>query len=283
MAASIALLHDEATAHPAFAPLRPFLAKLGANPGLDELNALASAARTPPVTASGQPIRFRLPVATGGRDYEQSVFDTGQVDTRPGNLHDLFNALAWLAFPRTKAALNARHVACPPPLEGTGRGPLRDLLTLVDEGGVIVACAEDCLPEFESLVREFRWQALFWDRRAQLLAGSRFVLVGHSAYEKALAPYPGITCKALFLRITREQFAGSHAELMLALDGAAAARILSLPADASPRRMPPLPVFGFPGWLPGSDHPGFYADRRWFRAAQARKLPRATAKLEHAA
>ena len=39
------------------------------------------------------------------------------VETRPGNRHDLFNALAWLAFPLSKAGLNARHAA-QIPLEG---------------------------------------------------------------------------------------------------------------------------------------------------------------------
>jgi hypothetical protein len=32
------------------------------------------------------------------------------VATRPCNRHDYFNALAWLAFPHAKAALNAIHV-----------------------------------------------------------------------------------------------------------------------------------------------------------------------------
>ena len=43
--------------------------------------------------------------------YEVHLFETGQVQTRPDNRHDLFNALAWLAFPRTKARINAMHAA----------------------------------------------------------------------------------------------------------------------------------------------------------------------------
>ena len=269
------LAAGEAIAHPAFDPLQPWLAKLGHSPDLEELNELASASKTPPVTASGLPVSFCAPALGGGRHYEQRVFDTGQVGTRPGNLHDLFNALAWMAFPRTKAAINARHVNCLP-FEGKVRGPLRDLLTLVDEGGVIVACGKDYLADFELLVREFRWGELFWERRAQLLAGSRFVLVGHSAYEKALSPYAGITCKALFLPVAPSLLEASPAELVERLDADASEWIGELPADASPRRLPPLPVFGYPGWLPDSDRPDFYADRRWFRPAPAGKLERAT-------
>ncbi len=259
------LLPLGATSHPAFDPLREWLGRLSGYPSLEDLNALAESSVSPPITAAGHAVRFCPPASTSAKEYEQRVFDSGQVETRADNLHDLFNALAWLAFPRTKAAINARHVARLP-ADGNVRGPLRDLLTLVDEGGAIVACTKDCLAEFERLVREFRWRELFWERRAQLLAGLRFVLVGHSAYEKALSPYPGITCKALFLPVDPKLLESPH--LVEVLDAAAAAWILELPADAAPRRMPPLPVFGYPGWLPDSDRPDFYADRRWFRPAR---------------
>jgi hypothetical protein len=38
------------------------------------------------------------------------IGNTGEVPTRSRNWHDWFNALAWLAWPHSKAALNARHV-----------------------------------------------------------------------------------------------------------------------------------------------------------------------------
>lgn len=257
----------EAFAHPAFEPLRPWLrtvADAGAWPGPEVLNALAAASERPPATASGRPVRFCAPPCADARHYEQRIFDSGEVATRPHNLHDLFNALAWLAFPRLKAALNARHVARLPQ-DGARRSPLRDLLTLVDEGGVIVAGAAGTLPELADLIRGFRWQELFWDRRSQVLRDLRFVLVGHSAYEKALSPYPGITCKALFIATPPERLAGGSADLVAWLDRQAAGWIEALPGDAAPRRMAPLPVFGYPGWLAGGDVPGFYTDRRWFR------------------
>lgn len=260
------LLPPHATAHPAFDPLRDWLTQLGERQGLDDLNALAEASAYPPVTAAGRPVRYCPPASTSAREYEQRVFDSGQVETRAANLHDFFNALAWLAFPRTKAAINARHVECIAS-EGKVRGPLRDLLTLVDEGGVVVACTDPILAGFEALVRAFSWQELFWERREALAADARFVLLGHSAYEKALAPYPGITCKAVFVPVSRAQLDGPASELAATLDAAVAKWIRTLPKDARPRQLAPLPVFGYPGWLPESAHPGFYADRRWFRAA----------------
>lgn len=266
------LLTPAALAHPAFDPLRPWLAQLEEQregeprgwPGLARLNALAESAPMRPRSASGQPIRFCPPTTAGAGHYEQRIHDAGEVATRPGNLHDLFNALAWLAFPRTKAALNARHVARLP-VEGPVRGPLRDLLTLFDEGGVIVACAPQACPGVEAMVRDFRWQALYWEHRDTLLREARFVLLGHSAYEKALSPYPGITCKALFLPAPGQLLEGHLPALVDWLDGEAAAWLGNLPDDASPRQMAPLPVFGYPGWLAEGNHAGFYADRRWFR------------------
>ena len=218
----------------------------------------------PAATRSGKRVRFCLPEPAGSVLYEHKIFDTGLVETRADSLHDLFNALVWIAFPLTKAAINARHVARLR-VEGKLRGPLRDLLTLIDEGGVIVACAEDALPGFEALIRSFRWQELFWDRRAGLVRDVRFVLTGHNAYEKSLAPYPGITCKALFVPTPRDLLDGPYPDLIAWLDARAAGWIESLPEDAKPRQMAPLPVFGYPGWLPGSAEAGFYTDRRWFR------------------
>ena len=181
--------------------------------------------------------------------YEIHLFETGQVQTRAGNRHDLFNALCWLAFPRTKARINALHAA-EMPREGGRRGRLRDLLTIFDEGGALVLCADERL---NALIREFRWKELFWEQRARVLSAMHFVVLGHAVLEQALAPWPGITCKVLFVDPARD------------VDAQAADWLARLPADASPRLLAPLPVFGYPGWLPGSDAEAFYDDTHFFR------------------
>ncbi len=189
--------------------------------------------------------------------YEIHLFESGQVHTRPENRHDLFNALCWLAFPRTKARINALHAA-QIPHEGGKRGRLRDLLTLFDEGGALVACADEALNE---LVREFRWKELFWQQRSRVRAAMRFLVLGHAVLEQALEPWRGITCKALFV------------DPALDADAQAAQWLGQLPADATPRLLAPLPVFGYPGWLPASASASaaFYDDERYFRP-----LPRRT-------
>lgn len=204
---------------------------------------------------SGARLKFVPPVApqrAAYGSYEIRAFESGEVFTRRGNHHDLFNAFAWLAFPRTKAKLNALH-ARSIPAEGGKRGAFRDLLTILDEGGALVACDDAALA---GLVRELRWKALFWDERERLLRGMRILVLGHAVMERALAPWAGMTCKALFVPASGD--ADAHA-----------ARWLSeLPGSASPRDLPPIPVFGYPGWHPSTGDPAFYEDERWFRRAR---------------
>jgi hypothetical protein len=199
-------------------------------------------------TESGRPVRF---VPPGARDayYEIKVHETGRVETRPDNLHDYFNALAWLAFPRTKARINAMHAAQIPRERGR-RGRLRDLLTIVDEGGALVQCED---PELIALLAECRWKELFWSRREAVRSRMRIVVLGHAALEKALEPWPGIACKAIVAPMAADPDAHLHEWL-----GA-------LAPGARPRDLGPVPVFGYPGWHPGSEEAAFYEDARYFR------------------
>ena len=193
-----------------------------------------------------------MPPGPGGPYYEIDVYETGRVATRAGSLHDWFNALAWLAFPRTKARLNAMHAQAIAQ-EGARRGRLRDLLTLLDEGGALVACDDAAL---NAMVRAHQWKALFWDARSRVFASMRVLVLGHAVLEKALEPWPGITCKAIFVPATGDA------------DAHAAAWLRQLPAGATPRELAALPIFGYPRWLPESENPAFYEDARFFRGAR---------------
>jgi hypothetical protein len=201
-------------------------------------------------TASGRPVRF-VPPAAKDAYYEIQVYETGRVETRPDSLHDFFNALAWLAFPRTKARLNALHAA-EIPREGGRRGALRDLLTIFDEGGAIVHCDDH---DLASLLRSFDWKKLFWENRDRVRAAMRIVVLGHAVLEKALEPWPGVTCKAIIVPSAADP------------DAAAAAWLERLAPGASPRDLAPLPVFGFPDWAPQDE--SFYDDKRYFRETRS--------------
>ena len=226
--------------------MRPWLERLGAERSLEALNSLSEESNLR--TASGRPVRF-VPPAPSDAYYEVEVFATGRVQTRPDSLHDLLNALAWLAFPRTKALINALH-AEEIPKEGGRRGRRRDLLTLLDEGGVIVHCDD---ADVLALMQARRWKALFWDQRKKLPTTLRLCVLGHATLEQALKPRPGIACKAIFAAFGAPSDTAAHAWLA------------RLPADATPRELPAIPVFGYPGWLPESAQAGFYDDTRYFR------------------
>ena len=224
-----------------FDAVRPWL---GAERSLESLNELARSRHLR--TESGIPVRF-VPPGVKDAYYELKVYRSGEVETRPDNLHDFFNALAWLAFPRAKARLNALHAA-EIPREGGRRGRLRDLLTIFDEGGALVLCDQ---PELLSLLRTMQWKVLFWRNRERVREAMRVVVFGHAVMEQALKPWPGITCKAIVVPAAAQPDAAVHAWL-----GA-------LQPGASPRDLAPLPVFGLPGWFAQDE--AFYDDARYFR------------------
>jgi hypothetical protein len=256
-----------ALAAPVFETLQPSLLRLapGAFPRLEALNAL-----TGPnvVSGGGAPIRFVPPAAARepAASYEIRIFETGEVQTRPENWHDLFNALVWLAFPETKAALNRRHRDEIVARRGEPqRGTARDVLTLFDEGGVVVGSAD---PGLSALLRDSRWKELFWTRRREILRAQRFRVFGHAIYEKALAPHKGVTAKALIVDVEAEALDGPVERQLAELDGRAARYFSGRQALASTRSLPPLPILGIPGWDPANEREDYYDNASQFRPAR---------------
>jgi hypothetical protein len=250
-----------------FAPLRPALARLPGDrwPSHAELDALAAGVRT----ARGMPLRFVPPREHTDRErryYELQIALTGEVETRPENWHDLFNALAWIAYPRAKARINAQHAAI---LEAGGeaesrkRSPARDALTLFDEGGVIVASSD---PSLLQRVTDFEWKALFWQRREHVVARMRFLMFGHGAFEQSLAPYIGMVAKTVFIP-AEGAFLSLPVEAQVAeADRLVAAHFADPARFPSPRAMPPMPILGVPGWHFAAQDGAFYDDARYFRS-----------------
>lgn len=214
--------------------------------------------------ASGRPLRL---VSPGGKaPYELRVYASGELECREHNWHDLFNVLVWLAFPQTKAALNARHHVAWAANPGAGRGAVRDALTLFDESGLAVLSAQ---PELLQLIRDFRWKRLFWEQRAAVIAGMRFLPFGHALCEKMLSPYRGMTGHALLLEVDAAMLALPVAELLRRIDGQLAARVADPQSLQTTRQLAPVPVLGVPGWCDDNIRAEYYDDTGYFRAGRS--------------
>jgi DUF3025 family protein len=269
VAAVVARGWRAALAAPIFAPLSPLIARLPPErfPAREDLNALV-----PPrvKTGGGAPLRFVAPAPASRAfeaQYEVRAFATGEIATRPGDAHDLFNALVWITFPATKATFNRIHYEEMRARRGERqRGTPRDVLTLFDEAGIVVACADRSLA---ALIPAHEWKTLFWTRRADVARAMRFFVFGHAIYEKALEPHPGVTAKALIVDVGEPFFAEPLERQLARLDASAAAYFSDPQALASTRTLPPLPVLGVPGWDPANGRAEYYDDASQFRPLAA--------------
>ena len=193
-----------------------------------------------------------------GTAYEQYIWDTRRVPTRD-NLHDFFNGLVWLQFPRTKRRLNqlqAQAIAA----DGVQavRGPLRDAVTVFDENGALLQ-APDALWD---ALRARDWQRLFIDLRP-LWAEARLVLFGHALLEKLVFPRKPMVAHVFHAPVAMNSIADMDSWLADQMEASA----------WSTKPFTPLPVLGVPGWWPANEAPGFYDDAQVFRPLRAAPVP----------
>jgi hypothetical protein len=258
----------------AFAPLASAASKLQDHadwPGPRQLRDLLLDSAV--ASGGGQPLRLVDPQPRSGAlhpGYEARCFLTGELETREKNWHDLFNTLVWVTFPRTKAAINARHYrAQQMSAVRSMRGAERDALTLFDECGVVVASTDASLL---ALLQGFAWKELFWHRRQDMLAHMRVYIFGHGLYEQALRPFIGMTGKAILLHV-EQSCLDQPLDLQLVSLDVQLARIIATPEKFKhPRELSPLPVLGVPGWTADNAKESFYDNTEYFRPGRKRDL-----------
>ena len=231
------------------------------------LNQLASRAGL--CNQHGQAIRFvpqdDLPAELS---YEAYINSTGCVPTRE-NLHDFFNALIWLTYPKIKRQLNALQAAQIARLGiGKSRGPSRDAATLFDENAAILAVTDDETGHaLADALRCHQWTEVFVQQRHQFIAHAEVVLFGHAIMEKLVQPYKAITAHTLVCWVDADFHQRNAAEKISHLDQEVAKQLSSCELVTS--IFSPLPVLGIPGWWPKQDIQ-FYADTGVFRPERLR-------------
>lgn len=210
------------------------------------------------------PIRFvQQEALPDGTAYEEFIGATGGVPTRD-NLHDFFNGLVWLSFPRIKVQLNALQAA-QIARDGVGksRGPARDGATIFDENAALLV-VRDCAAghDLAAALRAHRWREAFLDRRASFGPDAQVWLFGHALMEKLVAPRKAITAHTRVVVAGDDFFTQDHAARRAWLD-ATVARELATQTLTTADFMP-MQALGVPGWWSDQDE-AFYGDTTVFR------------------
>ncbi|GGH53164.1 hypothetical protein GCM10010975_08510 [Comamonas phosphati] len=192
-----------------------------------------------------------------GQAYEAFVRAERRIPTRD-NLHDFFNGLAWLHWPRLKQHLNALQArAIAQQGVGAQRGPLRDAITVLDENGALLL-APRLLCE---ALRHRRWRELFVDHR-DLWERARLWPIGHALLEKLVVPRKPITAHVICVAQDEEGAPGEGAAVDAWLSASPHVGACNLAA----KPYLPLPMLGIPGWWPENENFSFYDDSLVFRA-----------------
>ena len=265
-----ALLHSTL-----FAPLHPLLTDMHTDglPTLQDCNALLAAQPSLLTVQNGMALHF-VAQAAGKQafeaQYEPRCYLKGEVQMRESNWHDLFNALVWLIFPKTKAILNARHYYALTNITESPtrseRGAVRDASTLLDESGVIIVYANTHAGnEMAALLRQFNWKELFWQRREQVWTTMGFYLFGHGLYEKALQPYVGMTGHGLLMAVESAFFSWPMKQQLAHLDEQLANHLVAPEHCRNTRDLSPLPLLGVPGWIADNEDETYYDNAAYFR------------------
>ena len=251
---------------PMFAALAPFRSACS----MDALNRL-SAGR-----GGARAIRFvaQSPeLLADGLHYEERIAREGEVATREGSTHDLFNALIWLRHPALKRAMNARQVADIARVGPKRRTRGQCALTHFDEAGAIVwAGASAPFAAWDA----HDWRGLFLDARDAWGSTLAITLIGHALFDHALVHREYPVAKALVVGIACDEIEKRSRDALIDAwpdaERAVAGEIEAGRLLADPQELRPLPLAGL--WNARSKSADFYAAAPCFRPLRAgRRYP----------
>lgn len=197
--------------------------------------------------------------------YEEYIFETGKVPTRAKSWHDIFGALSWCMFPKTKAMINKLHYQDIKQHGTQIRSKLRNALTLFDECGVVLVTTNQTLLD---ALKSHQWHKAFvelnelWHQKTE--QGVAVYQFGHANYEMLTKPYVGLTGKWLVIESSAEILSlPLNVQYRLVDQKLASALIAGALNDNS--NLYPLPLLGVPGWHDANKEAGFYDNTDYFR------------------
>lgn len=215
-----------------------------------------------------------------GTTYETHIGQCATIPTRD-NLHDWFGACIWSVFPKTKALLNAKHLAhMNNNNTANGRNRLRDTITVFDENGAIVVISDELVGhDIATALIGFDWvNALvstrqYWSDYTQNDTDkkAKVFIFGHALLEQLVNPYKSLCSHTLILPVPPVFFDMNLDEQSTFVDDFLCFSMNNfLKVGVTPRQLHPLPILGVPFFWKNND-PTFYHDTYVFRAGRQRR------------
>jgi len=199
-------------------------------------------------------------IETFADQYEPRVYLKKELQTRTENWHDFFNAMVWMSFPETKKTLNSLHFKAASNRDvGTNRSTLENRITQFDECGAIIISNNKILLE---LIQKHQWKELFLEHKESFENDIKCVVFGHAIFEKALAPYIGMTCHCILVedkKLLKDIQEYSYANLDQYL-----ARLWKHEIATSTPRFNAFPILGIPDYW-SDQSTKFYSNENYFR------------------
>jgi hypothetical protein len=197
-----------------------------------------------------------------GRYYEDFISQSQQIPVRANNWHDLFGALIWCLFPKSKQLMNQLHMAQIQQFGSKERTQVRHKLTLLDECGVLL-CIRPSQRFMLDLLRDHQWIPAFYQHK-NLWAELNPIIFGHANYEMATKPFIGLTGKLWCIELPEQAGVVSGIKGYNFVDDLLAKQLEQAELLLDNQQLSPIPLLGVPGWYTGQE-PAFYADTSYFR------------------
>ncbi len=146
--------------------------------------------------------RYRQKLQQAEQDYNGRITCEGRVPTRTSNLHDLMNMLVWAAFPLSKRRLHQlqyQELQKQLAAGSTVRSAVRDRLSMIDEGGVLLHGGRPYV--FGHAVLEQVWSHRPWPRVSLITVAARSTPdadLAETLQEPPPDKLPSVALKSLF-------------------------------------------------------------------------------------